>query len=196
MQTIAATNNPHKIREFRRLLSPIEIVTPQECGFEFHCVEDGVSFCENALKKAAACARQSTTDSPVIADDSGICVVALGGAPGIYSARFGSEMQRPPINDAGRTQLLFERMPFDIDDRSAYYVCAMVLYYNSTRFYMAQEVWHGAIAHHISQSKGGFGYDPIFYLPELGRCASELTDNEKDTYSHRGRAARALLKML
>ena len=195
MRILLASNNPHKAREFKRLFYPIEVVTPQEYGITFQCQERGHSFYENALAKAEACATQSRADIAIVADDSGICVPALQGAPGIYSARYGNERAPSPLDDAARTRLLWEQMQ-PHSDRAAFYVCAMVLYWSTTHLYLAQEEWHGEIAPHISSSTGGFGYDPLFYLPQLQCCAADLSDAHKNALSHRGKAVRALLKML
>ena len=196
VKILAATNNSHKLREFKRLFNPLEIMSPHEYGITFHCEENGHSFYENALLKACACAAHTAGDIPILADDSGICVLALDGAPGIYSARFGNNSSTTPLDDAARTRLLLENMPANITNRSAFYVCAMVLYYSPTHLYLAQEEWHGEIAHTISTTGGGFGYDPIFYVPKMGCCASDLSDSQKDSLSHRGKATRALLKIL
>ncbi len=195
MKILLASNNSHKALEFRRLFYPIEIVTPQEYGITFQCQERGHNFYENALAKAEAGASQSRGDMAIVADDSGICVPALRGAPGIYSARFGNERSPSPLDEAGRTHLLWEEMqPYS--DRTAFYVCAVVLYWRPTHLYLAQEEWYGEIAHQISSSTGGFGYDPLFYLPQLQCCAADLSDAHKDALSHRGKAVRALFKML
>jgi len=149
--------------------------------------------------------------APVLADDSGLCVDALAGRPEIYSARY--QGMRPTaagagqkLNAAERNALLLEELDTAFPAaavsrdkaRSARFVCAMVLYWGPDRFYAVQETLEGEIVSSITESRGsgGFGYDPIMYLPELGRTVAELSEDEKNALSHRGKAARAIAKLL
>ncbi len=127
----------------------------------------------------------------VVADDSGICVHALGDRPGVYSARYGSES----LSDAERNALLLAEME-GAEDRGAHYVCCMVAVRGEDRFGVAQETWHGEVAMEPSRGTGGFGYDPVFLLPERGLTVAEISDEEKDSLSHRGKASRRLWSYL
>ena len=127
----------------------------------------------------------------VIADDSGICVDALDGRPGVYSARYGSES----ISDGERNALLLEEMK-GVERRGAHYVCCMVAILGTDHFGVAQETWHGEIAQAPSEGTGGFGYDPIFYLPDRGLTVADIDDAEKDAISHRGKASRRIRRYL
>jgi XTP/dITP diphosphohydrolase len=132
----------------------------------------------------------------VLADDSGLSLPALGGAPGIYSARYGSD-----LNAAGEELSAEERNSYLLSqiagrkDRSAFYVCCMVLIIETYRFFTVQETWHGEITDRPA-GRGGFGYDPVFYLPEYGMTAAELSEDEKNRLSHRGKAAAMIDRLL
>ena len=203
MQILLATNNQHKRDEFSRILDGFDVVTPADLGVEFSHHEDGSSFADNAMGKARALRsallagrRAAAAPLPVIlADDSGICVAALGGGPGIYSARFGSpDGGRTELPAAARNQLLLDSLR-TATDRDARFVCCLAALVDGERFIVAQESWEGVIAHAPSGG-GGFGYDPVFYLPGRGRTAAELSPEEKDRLSHRGRAATVLVAAL
>ncbi len=131
----------------------------------------------------------------IVADDSGLCVDALGGEPGVRSARYGSAPGGPDLNDAERNQLLLSALAHT-NDRDAHYVCCMVAYLGADRFYIVQETWHGRIATQPSTGKGGFGYDPVFFLPDLGVTVADISAAEKHRCSHRGKAARRLALLL
>ena len=204
-----ASGNPHKREELASILSDairknsgyvempaFELKIPADAGLDFDPDENGSSFLENALIKAGALYRllEGRSDShPIIADDSGICVDALGGRPGIHSARYGGK----DLDAAGKNALLLEELG-DNPMRSARFVCAMALYYGPDRFFVAQECVEGELVKNAEciRGKGGFGYDPIFYIPELGRTSAELSAEEKNRLSHRGKAARAIAKMI
>ncbi len=134
-------------------------------------------------------------DLVVIADDSGLCVDALGGEPGVRSARYGSAPDGPDLNDSDRNQLLLSALAHT-NDRDAHYVCCMVAYLGPDRFYVVQETWQGRITTQPSTGKGGFGYDPIFLLPDLGTTVADISADEKHRRSHRGKAARKLALLL
>jgi XTP/dITP diphosphohydrolase len=194
-----ATGNIHKKEELKNILfqgTQAELKIPAEAGLVFEPEESGNSFLENALIKAALLHRlleESRPDGwsrgdPVIADDSGICVDALGGRPGIHSARYRG------ASDAERNVLLLAELG-DNPRRSARFVCAMALYYSPDRFFIAQETMEGELVKNAPKGGGGFGYDPILYIPSLGRTAAELSSEEKNVYSHRGKAGRAIAKI-
>lgn len=192
MIILCATGNIHKKAEFVNLLPAHEILIPEDLSLDFQVEETGATFCENALIKASSL--YSQTCKPVIADDSGICVDALDGAPGIYSARYGNDVLPPEAGFKERCALLLDRMSTQAN-RSARFVCALVYYYEKDRFVVFQETVEGRIAL-SSSGTGGFGYDPVFFLPEYNRTMAELTNEEKNRISHRGKAARRLSSFL
>lgn len=188
---ILASNNAGKLKEFAELLGPI--------GFELHpqgefnvpeAEEPFGTFVENALQKARHAAR--LTGLPALADDSGVCVNALGGAPGVYSARFAGE----PKSDARNNARLVADLAHHAD-KSAYYYCVLVYvrHADDPQPVIADGMWRGRI---IDTPRGanGFGYDPYFLVPEFDRTAAELAPEEKNAVSHRGQALRALVDKL
>ena len=185
-----ATNNPHKLREFRRLFPDFRLLSPDQIDCPFSFEETGTSYLENALGKALHLYQLAGT--PVLADDSGLEVVGLGGEPGIYSSRYGSA--KGDLSDFERNARLLNRAA-SISDRACYFVCCMVAVLGEKRFFAVQETFHGVLAAEPSGS-GGFGYDPIVYLPEKGKTVAELNDEEKDSISHRGKAALRLAALL
>lgn len=200
MQLLLATNNRHKRAEFAGIFPDHVIRTPSELGLELDVEETGETFLANALLKAgqlrSILARSDEAafedGAAVIADDSGLCVDALGGGPGIYSARFGSpDGGTTELDAAARNELLLESIAGG-DDRSAHFICCMVALLPGDRLIVAQESWHGRIAERPSDGVGGFGYDPVFYLPERGCTAADLPAEEKNRLSHRARASRVL----
>ena len=198
-----ASGNIHKKKELYDILSGDilfgnvsglnrEIKTPSEIGLDFEPEETGNSFLENALIKARklyslleghAAWQQG---DPVIADDSGLCVDALGGRPGIHSARYGGKN----LDAAKKNAMLLSELG-DNAQRKARFVCAMVLYFGPDRFYIAQETMEGELVK-SARGKGGFGYDPVLFIPELDRTVAELSAEEKNRLSHRGKAGRAI----
>ncbi|MDR1863571.1 MAG: RdgB/HAM1 family non-canonical purine NTP pyrophosphatase [Treponema sp.] len=197
-----ATGNIHKKRELILIIeerSPdAELLIPAEEGIAFDPEETGASFLENAFIKARSLYRLAATAGragPVIADDSGLCVDALGGRPGIYSSRYGGG--RGKLGDGERNALLLEELG-DNPRRNARFVCAMVLLWNEDRFFAAQETLEGELVSSVQAAKGGggFGYDPILYLPEKGCTVAELPEAEKNRISHRGKAGRIIAGML
>ena len=190
-QLVLASNNAGKLREFAALLAPLGIeVLPQSHFNVPEAEEPHCTFVENALEKARHAARH--TGLPALADDSGLCVSALDGAPGVQSARFAGE----PKSDARNNALLLEKLA-GVSDRRAHYVCMLVLVHNADdpQPLIADGEWHGEI---IDTPRGerGFGYDPLFLLPDLGQTAAELDPALKNTLSHRGAACRHLLDRL
>lgn len=184
MELVLASNNQHKVAEVRRILQGITVRTPAECGVQFSFAETGSSYDENALGKARHLYR--LLGVPTLADDSGLAVAALGGAPGVRSARFA-----PPgaqLDDAGRCAYLLSLMGSG-GDRSAAFICCLALILDPHRLLLVQEAVCGEITDR-ARGSAGFGYDPIFLLPHLGRTMAELSGQEKDRVSHRGRALR------
>ncbi len=189
---VIASNNAGKLREFERMLAPlgIEVLTQSQLGIseaeEPHC-----TFVENALAKARHVSRASGL--PALADDSGICVDALGGAPGVLSARYAGDN---PKSDRRNNDKLLQDMQ-GVADRRAHYYCVLVLvrHADDPQPIIAEGEWHGEIAHE-ERGDGGFGYDPMFWLPELGRMSAELSHDEKAQYSHRAKALKVLLEKL
>lgn len=176
-------------------------MTPAEVGISFAFEETEDTFIGNAYGKALALrhrARAATvaSDVPVVADDSGLCVDALDGRPGVYSARFGSpDAGTTELGSEARNALLLSHLT-GVENRAAHFVCCMIVLFNPDRFYVVQERWDGAIANEPSSASGGFGYDPIFYLPEYGCTAADLNAEEKNRLSHRGKAAASLAALL
>lgn len=188
---VLASNNPGKLREFQHLLTPlgIEVLTQSELGIseaeEPHC-----TFVENALAKARHASRVSGL--PALADDSGICVAALQGAPGVLSARYAGE----PKSDFRNNEKLLQALQNE-ENRHAHYYCVLVLvrHADDPQPLIAEGEWHGEIARECRGS-GGFGYDPLFWLPQLGKMSAELNREEKAQISHRALALRVLFSKL
>ncbi|AMH07021.2 non-canonical purine NTP pyrophosphatase, RdgB/HAM1 family [Achromobacter xylosoxidans] len=193
-RVVLASNNPGKLREFSALFAPlgIELVPQGELGVP-EAEEPHVTFVENALAKARHASR--LTGLPALADDSGLCVAALGGAPGVYSARY-AKMHGGEKSDQANNALLVEKLAA-ASDRSACYVAVLALVRgeNDPRPLIGEGLWQGEI---IDQPEGanGFGYDPHFYLPDQGLTAAALEPEEKNAISHRARALRELLSKL
>ena len=190
MKLIIASNNAHKLEEIRAILGGAfeEILSLREAGIEHETVEDGVTFAENAAKKAREIAEISGCCA--LADDSGLCVDALGGAPGVYSARFAGEHG----NDAANRRRLLREME-NIDDRAAHFTCSMALVRPDGSMTAAEGFVYGEIAR-TEAGENGFGYDSLFYLPERGCTMAQLPPEEKNEISHRHNALMALLEKL
>jgi XTP/dITP diphosphohydrolase len=191
-ELLLASNNRHKKIEIAAALPGYTIQIPEEKGLKFECEETGATFLDNALLKARTLYAQAGV--PVLADDSGLCVESLGGRPGIYSARFGFDLPQPPANDVERNTYLLSLLPPG-DGHRAFFVCAMALVLSDYRFFAVQETVAGLI---VAQPRGssGFGYDPIFYVPERGKTIAQLPLEIKNQFSHRGRAARRIAALL
>ena len=186
MTIVVATHNPGKAREHARLLETreIQVKTLADCGVTEVPEETGTTFLENARIKARAA--MEATGLLSLADDSGLCVDALGGAPGVQSARFTEPGQR--------TQTLLRMMEGETN-RKARFVCAVALVYPDGREVTAEGTCEGEITLE-PRGTNGFGYDPVFFIPALGRTMAEMTSEEKDALSHRGAALRQLLEKL
>lgn len=196
---VLASNNKGKLAEFKRLFAEanlnVNIIPQGELNIE-DAIEDGLSFIENAIIKARHASRIS--GKPAIADDSGLCVPVLGNAPGIYSARYAGEHGNDTLNNA---KLIRDLQP--IRDARAdspiegVFVCvlAMVRHADDPLPIIAQGLWHGEILK-APHGEGGFGYDPLFWLPELQATAASLSAADKNRVSHRGQAIQLLLAQL
>ena len=192
MKLILASNNAHKLTEIKAILGGYfeEIVTLREAGIEHETVEDADSFLGNARKKAREIAALSGCCA--LADDSGLCVDALGGAPGIYSARYSGVHG----DDKANNRRLLEELR-DVPDcaRGAHFTCAAVLARPDGTTVEAEGYFYGVIARE-EHGANGFGYDPLFFLPERGCTSAELAPVEKNRISHRAAALRALVGKL
>ena len=190
MKLIIASNNAHKLEEIKAILGGTfeEILSLREAGIEHETIEDGTSFAENALKKAREIADLSGCCA--LADDSGLCVDALGGAPGIYSARFAGEHG----NDAANRRKLLREME-RIEDRAAHFTCSMALVRPDGSVTAAEGFVYGEIAR-TEAGENGFGYDSLFYLPEFACTMAQLPPEKKNAISHRHNALHALLEKL
>jgi len=188
---VIASNNQGKLREFQHMLAPlgIEVLTQAQLGIS-EAEEPYCTFVENALAKARHVSRESGL--PALADDSGICVEALGGAPGVLSARYAGE----PKSDRRNNDKLLQTLQ-GVTERRAHYYCVLVLvrHADDPQPIIAEGEWHGEIAQ-AERGEGGFGYDPMFWLPELGKMSAELSHDEKAQISHRAKALKILLQRL
>ena len=193
MKLIIASNNKHKIYEIKKILGGKfeQILSMREAGIEHETVEDGTTFMENAVKKAREMAEIS--GAAALADDSGISAHALGGEPGIYSARY-SGMNGGHGDDLANNALLLERLA-DKNDKSAHYTCAMALAYPDGTLITAEGYMYGTITPD-SRGEHGFGYDPIFVPDGETRTVAEMSDEEKNAISHRANALSLLLSKL
>lgn len=194
---VLASNNKGKIAEFEKLFAelqlPVEVVAQGKLNIE-DAIEDGLSFVENAIIKARHASKIS--GKPAIADDSGICVPVLGGAPGIYSARYCGEHG----NDAANNEkLLADLKPLRQNGEviEGMFVCvlALVQHAEDPLPQVFQGIWHGEILE-AARGENGFGYDPLFWLPELGISSAEISKEEKNKISHRGQAMQLFKKSL
>lgn len=190
MKLIIASNNAHKIYEIKKILGNKfdEIVSMREAGINHETVEDGKTFLENARKKAREIAEISGMCA--LADDSGICVHALGGEPGIYSARYSGGHG----NDEENNKLVLKNLQGKAD-KSAHYTCAMALVYPDGSEICAEGYMYGTITDNPRGDRG-FGYDPIFVADGESRTVAEMTDEEKNSISHRANALNLLLEKL
>lgn len=214
MKIYLATGNKNKKREMVQLLPEHEIVIPSDENIDFNPDETGITFYENSLIKAKAL--YDIVHCPVIADDSGICVDALDGKPGIYSSRYAGPdfMQGKPdgskISQDEQNRFIIQQTNEAIakgnlpkgaylhGQRSCHYTCAMVLYLGTDRLYVAQETFEGALINNIEDAAGdgGFGYDPIVFLPEYNKTVAQITSDEKNQISHRGKAVKQIQKII
>jgi len=190
-----ATNNHHKKAELSAILG-VSLKIPIEEGYDFGPDETGLTFCDNALLKARELKKLlKNKNEPVIADDSGLCVDALDGRPGVLSARYG-EVNGKKMQSNQQNLLLLDELG-DTANRNARFVCAMVLLLENDRFIVVQETLEGQIVKKSEiRGDGGFGYDPVFFLPAFGRTLAELSEEEKNNISHRGKAGKLIADIL
>ena len=190
---ILATSNKDKAREIAEILegTPFVVTTMKEEGFDPDIVEDGKTFEENALIKARA-VHELAKGAYVMADDSGLCIDALDGAPGIYSARFCGEDSTYPEKFAKIFEMLKD---VPEENRTAKFVCSIaVVRPDGSEFTVRGEIC--GVLHEKPMGDGGFGYDPIFYVPEFGMTTAQMTKEQKNSISHRGKASRAMAEKL
>ena len=190
---ILATSNKDKAREIAEILdgTPFVVTTMKEEGFDPDIVEDGKTFEENALIKARA-VHSLAKGAYVMADDSGLCIDALDGAPGIYSARFCGEDSTYPEKFAKIFEMLKD---VPEEKRTAKFVCSIaVVRPDGSEFTVRGEIC--GVLHEKPMGDGGFGYDPIFYVPEFGMTTAQMTKEQKNSISHRGKASRAMAEKL
>lgn len=188
---VIASGNPGKLREIGRILEPLDFqVVPQSDFGVPECPEPHVTFIENCLAKARHAALH--TGLPALADDSGICVDALNGAPGVYSARYAGE----PKSDQRNNEKLIKALSGE-PNRKAHYYCVIVLvrHPDDPQPLIAEGSWHGEIID-TPRGENGFGYDPYFFLPEFGKTGAELEPDHKNAISHRGKALDLLVRKL
>ncbi|WP_287876590.1 RdgB/HAM1 family non-canonical purine NTP pyrophosphatase [Aquitalea sp.] len=188
---VLASNNAGKLREFSALLAPLGVtVIPQGQLNVPECPEPHYTFLENALEKARHASH--VTGLPALADDSGICVEALGGKPGVLSARYAGE----PKSDERNNAKLIEKLQGK-ENRRAWYYCVLVLvrHADDPQPLVADGMWLGEVQD-TAAGEGGFGYDPYFYLPEFGCTVAQLAAEDKNRVSHRGKAMQAMLSKL
>lgn len=193
MKLVLASSNPGKLREIRAMLTPIgiDVISQEELSIE-DAEEPHETFLENALAKARHASRAAGL--PALADDSGLCVAALGGEPGVHSAYYAGRDGSREERDARNNRKLLSDLN---GNRSAHYVCVMVFLRRpqDPRPLVAEGIWRGEIAR-APRGAHGFGYDPLFHLADLGRTAAELDPEHKNRISHRGAALRRMLELL
>ena len=191
-ELVLASGNQGKIAEFQRLLEglDIQVHSMKEYPEIGEIIEDGASFAENALIKARAVCK--ATGKAALADDSGLMVDALDGAPGIYSARFAGEQHDDAANNAKLLQLL---EPVADADRTGRFFCAIAIVLPDGREYTVEGTCPGMILREL-KGQGGFGYDPLFYVPDMGKTFAQLSMEEKNRISHRGHANRKAVEIL
>lgn len=183
---VAATGNAHKLKEIRAILSDWNIISQREAGFFGEVEETGATFAENALIKARAVCE--ATGLPALADDSGLCVDALGGAPGVFSARYSGG------GDAENRRLLLKNLQ-QAETRDAHFACALALVFPNGEIVTAEGSTHGRILQE-ERGENGFGYDSLFFSDDLKKSFGEAAEDEKNGVSHRGRALLRLAERL
>ena len=190
MKYVLATHNPGKLKEMGAILARfgVEVVSPKDRGLTVDVEETGTTFAENARLKAKALC--DAAGLPAISGDSGLCVDALNGGPGVYSARYGGE----GLDDKGRYMLLLNNMRGQTT-RAAHFACAIACAFPNGDTLTAEGHCDGTIAF-APMGEGGFGYDPVFFVPEKAKTFGQLTAEEKSTISHRGRALEGFVEKL
>ena len=189
---IAATGNADKMREFREILAGhlFDVISMKEAGYDLDIEENGTTFAENAVIKARTVALAS--GEAALADDSGLVIDALDGMPGILSARYLGHETPYSVKNAKILEMLAD---VPEEKRTARYVCAIACVFPDGKTLLTEQTFEGRIAF-APAGENGFGYDPIFYVPEAGKTAAELSSEEKHAMSHRGKALREMEKLL
>ena len=193
MKVVLASKNAHKLQEISKITQQfgIELILQSQLGIDIDVEENGASFEENSFIKAQAV--MQATGLPALADDSGLAVDALNGEPGIYSARYGFD---PSLDDRGRLELLLKNMSQISDgNRQAKFVCVITMVTPEGQTLQARGEAYGTILHEAAGT-GGFGYDPVFYYPPLGKSFAELSPEEKNRVSHRAEALKLFHRKL
>jgi XTP/dITP diphosphohydrolase len=192
VKLVLASANPGKLREIGEMLAPLAVVVPQANLGISEAGEPHPTFLENALAKARHASRAAAL--PALADDSGLCVEALGGEPGVHSAYYAGREGDRETRDARNNEKLLSQVK---DQRSAYYACLMVFvrHPDDPRPLVAEGIWRGEIAR-APRGANGFGYDPLFFIPSLRKTAAELPPEQKNRISHRAIALRKLISLL
>ena len=190
MKFVLATQNAGKVKEMSAILAQfdIEVISAKDAGIHLDVEETGTTFAENAMLKAKAICEAANL--PAIADDSGLCVDALNGGPGVYSARYGGE----GLDDKGRYQLLLNNLRGQ-STRAAHFACAIACAFPNGETLTAEGRCNGTIAF-APMGEGGFGYDPVFFVPEFRKTFGQLSAEEKGEISHRGRALKIFVENL
>lgn len=193
MKLVLASSNPGKLRELGALLAPLGMELVSQCALGIdEAPEPHATFLENALAKARHASR--VAGMPALADDSGLCVDALGGEPGVHSAYYAGREGTREERDARNNEKLLRNLQ---NERNAYYCCVMVFlrHFADPRPLVGEGIWHGEIARE-PRGANGFGYDPLFYVPDLRRTAAELDPAQKNRISHRALALEKLARLL
>lgn len=193
MRAVLASKNRHKLAEIQAILAPFDMepVLQSDLGIQVDVAETGTTFEENSALKAHAVA--AATALPAISDDSGLCVDVLGGAPGVFSARYGAPSC---VSDQDRMNHLLQNLRgFRADERTARFVCVITLVFPDGRKLVARGSCEGLIALE-PRGEGGFGYDPVFYVPSMGCTFAQLSAEQKNKISHRANALLRLKQML
>jgi len=192
VKLVLASSNPGKLREIEALLAPLAVVLPQDQLGIPEAAEPHQTFLENALAKARHASRAAGL--PALADDSGLCVDALGGEPGVHSAHYAGREGSREERDARNNQKILWSLK---ENRKAYYCCVLVMVRHAAdpRPLVAEGIWRGEIAP-APRGSNGFGYDPLFLIPSLHKTAAELDPAQKNRISHRGLALQKLLALL
>jgi XTP/dITP diphosphohydrolase len=196
MEILLATENHHKKEEIQSILKDHTILIPPDIDMPYSHDETGTTYFENAYGKAHTLLNLQDPQQryPVIADDSGLSVEAMDGAPGIYSARYGTPAGGAVLSDKEKYEILLQRMT-GTANRNAFFVSCIVLMFSEYRFFSVQETINGSISEE-PRGRGGFGYDPVFYVPDYGKTVAELSPEIKNSISHRAKSCRKINQLL
>lgn len=192
MTLFLASGNMHKLDEIKGVLPGVQVLVPADAGLDFNFDETGLTFLENSMGKAMTL--WHLLGRPTLADDSGLCVDSLDGRPGILSARYGTQDGGPVLESEARNELLLKEM-LGKENRACRFVCCLSLVLGPDRAFTIQETCEGQLLE-APRGSGGFGYDPVVYLPDLGKSVAELSPAEKNLVSHRGKALQRLRALI